>query len=35
VLRVPELHAGEERHVSQVRHVREHDGVFVNYGLLL
>ena len=26
---VHELHAGAERHVPQVRHVREHDGVFV------
>jgi hypothetical protein len=29
VRRVPELHAGAERHVHEVRHVWKHDGVFV------
>ena len=28
--RVPELHAGAERDVSEVRHVRQHDWVFVS-----
>ncbi len=30
VQRVRQLHAGAERHVHEVRHVRQHDGVFVN-----
>jgi len=29
VLGVHELHAGEERHLPEMRHVRQHDGVFV------
>ena len=31
VRRVRELHAGAQRHVHEVRHVRKHDGVFVSF----
>jgi hypothetical protein len=31
---VREFYAGAERHLHEVRYVREHDGVFVNNSLI-